>query len=170
MMIGITGTPGTGKSTLAQELIRKEYQVIHLADTFGPYILEKDEERDTMVVDECRWAEEFKPVDGIVEGHLAHHLPCDRIIVLRCRPDILALRLRTRGYSEEKIRENAEAEALDIILQETVDRFREDQIYEIDATGCGVCDLVDHVEGIIQGCCLPSFGKIDWSVYLLELP
>ena len=46
-------------------------------------------------------------VDGIVEGHLAHLLPCDRVVVLRCRPDILRERLAPRDYPEEKIAENA---------------------------------------------------------------
>jgi adenylate kinase len=170
MMIGLTGTPGTGKSAVAVELASRGYPVIHLVDTLGPYILEKDTERDTMVVDEVAWAEEFSPVDGIVEGHLAHYLPCDRIIVLRCHPDILIRRLRDRGYSEKKIRENAEAEALDIILQETVDRFDEDQIYEIDGTLHTILELTDQVERIIKGECLPSYGDIDWSSYLLEEP
>jgi adenylate kinase len=168
MMIGITGTPGTGKSSLAQELAARGHPVVRLVDTLRAYCLERDEVRDTSVVDEKRWAEEFVPIDGIVEGHLAHYLPCDRIVVLRCRPDVLAKRLRNRGYSAEKVRENVEAEALDIILQETVDRFRKDQIYEIDGTSCGVKEMADRVEQIIEGRCAPSYGYIDWSSYLLE--
>ncbi|MDD1679472.1 MAG: adenylate kinase family protein [Methanomicrobiales archaeon] len=170
MMIGLTGTPGTGKSTVADELARRGRRVIHLVDTIRPYILEKDEQRSTSVVDEQRWAEEFVPFDGVVEGHLAHYLPCDRIIVLRCRPDILAARLKARGYPEEKIRENVEAEALDVILQETVDRFGEDQIYEIDGTLHMVPEIADQVELVIEGTCLSSYGDIDWSRYLLETP
>lgn len=168
MMIGISGTPGTGKTAVANELANRGYQVTHLVDTIGPYILEKDEERDTSVVDEGAWARDFLPVEGIVEGHLAHYLPCDRIIILRCRPDELARRLKERGYSAEKIRENAEAEALDIILQETVYRFQEDQIYEIDTTRCRTQELANMVEEIIHGSRPPSYGTIDWSLYLLE--
>jgi adenylate kinase len=168
MMIGLTGTPGTGKSTLSLELASRGHRVVHLVDTIGPYILTRDTARDTLVVDEDAWAEEFPPVDGIVEGHLAHYLPCDRIIVLRCRPDVLASRFRKRGYSEGKIRENVEAEALDIILQEAVDRFSEEQIYEIDTTRCVIPELADLVERIINGTRPPSYGKIDWSMYLVE--
>jgi adenylate kinase len=167
MMIGLTGTPGTGKSTLSHELEERGYPVTHLADTIGPYIIEEDKERDTLVVDEEAWAREFCPVDGIVEGHLAQYLPCDRIIVLRCRPDVLAQRLKKRNYSEKKIRENVEAEALDIILQETVERFRDEQIYEIDTTSCGLMELTEEAEKVIQGTRPPTYGMIDWSEYLL---
>jgi adenylate kinase len=168
MMIGITGTPGTGKSAVARVMAERGFRVIHLVDTVGPYILERDEGRDTLVVDEYAWAEEFTPIDGIVEGHIAQYLPCDRIIVLRCHPNVLALRLKQRGYTAEKIRENCEAEALDIILQETIERFHTDQIYEIDTTDCGVLELADRVEGIADGSYPPSYGTIDWSPYLLE--
>ena len=37
-------------------------------------------------VDDERWAAEFVPVNGFVEGHFAHLLPCDRIVVLRLSP------------------------------------------------------------------------------------
>ncbi len=167
MMIGLTGTPGTGKSTLSHELEERGYPVTHMVDTIKPYIIDEDEERDTLVVDEEAWAREFCRVEGIVEGHLAQYLPCDRIIVLRCRPDVLARRLQKRGYSEKKIRENVEAEALDIILQETVERFRDDQIYEIDTTPCGLKDLADEAEKVIEGTRSPRYGTIDWSEYLL---
>jgi adenylate kinase len=33
-----------------------------------PYIIEEDCARQTLVVDVDRWAEEFEPVDGIVEA------------------------------------------------------------------------------------------------------
>jgi adenylate kinase len=168
MMTGLTGTPGTGKSTLAQELRRRGHQVVHLADTIQPYVLGRDEVRDTVVVDEERWSGEFPVIDGIVEGHFAHYLPCDRIIILRCRPDVLACRLKERGYPSEKIQENVEAEALDIILQETVERFSDDQIYEIDSTEAEIRTLADRVELILKGNCPPSYGEIDWSGYFLE--
>ena len=134
MMCGITGTPGTGKTSVAGDLTRRGFPVLHLSDTISGYVIGKDEERDTGIIDEERWAAEFVPYKGFVEGHLAHLLPCDRIVVLRCRPDILMERLKTRGYGQEKIRENALAEALDVILIETVDLFSPDQIYELDTT------------------------------------
>jgi len=42
MMVGLTGTPGTGKSSVAAELERRGHRVVHLVDTVQPYILEED--------------------------------------------------------------------------------------------------------------------------------
>lgn len=166
MMYGITGTPGTGKSSVGTELSRRGYRVIHLVDTIQPYIIEQDRERGTAVVDEERWAKEFIPIDGFVEGHLAHYLPCDLIIILRCRPDILEARLRSRGYTWPKIRENAESEAMDLILSQTAARFGDGQIHEIDTTHITVQDVADQVERVKTGADPLVYGTLDWSEYL----
>ncbi len=166
MMCGITGTPGTGKSLIGEELARRGYPVVHLTATVGPYVIGEDEERDARIVDTDRWAAEFVPVDGFVEGHIAHLLPCDRIVVLRCRPDELKKRLSQRKYPAAKIRENAEAEALDVCLVETVETFEPSQILEIDTTGQDAAACADRIEAFYQGKAGPDFGHIDWSGFL----
>ncbi|QSZ66597.1 adenylate kinase [Methanofollis aquaemaris] len=168
MMVGITGTPGTGKSTVAEVLADRGRRVVHATETVGPFVLGDDPERDTMVVDAEAWAAAFEPVDGVVEGHLAHLLPCDRIVVLRCRPDLLEERLAARGYAREKVRENAEAEALDVILIETLDLFPAERVLEVDVTALGPEEVADLIEGFMDGTVAPSFGTVDWSSYLME--
>jgi len=168
MMCGITGTPGTGKSSAADELARRGHPVIHLADTVQGYVIGEDSERDTRIIDEDRWAREFVPVEGFVEGHLAHLLPCDLVVVLRCRPDRLLARLRARGYGEEKCRENVEAEALDVCLIETLDRHDPGHVLELDTTDMPPERVADGIEGFFGGKIPPSHGGIDWSLYLLE--
>ena len=168
MMCGITGTPGTGKSSAADELARRGHPVVRLVDTVQPYALGRDPGRDTLVIDEERWVREFTPVEGFVEGHLAHLLPCDRVVVLRCRPDHLLARLRTRGYSEEKCRENAEAEALDVCLIEALERHEPPHLLEVDATDLPPPGVADLIEGFVGGRVPPAHGGIDWSDYLLE--
>jgi len=165
-MCGITGTPGTGKTSVAGELARQGFPVLHLSDTISGYVIEKDQERDTLIIDEDRWAAGFVPFDGFVEGHLAHLLPCDRIVVLRCRPDILMERLKKRGYGEEKIRENALAEALDVILIETVDSFSPEQVYELDTTDKSTTECSMTTDQFAKGQIPSSFGSIDWSSYI----
>ncbi|HUU75124.1 MAG TPA: adenylate kinase family protein [Methanoregulaceae archaeon] len=166
MMYGISGTPGTGKTTIAEELSARGHPVLHLAGTTDSYRLDRDEDRDTYIIDEERWAREFIAVEGFVEGHLAHLLPCDLVIVLRCRPDVLAGRLSGRGYSRAKIAENAEAEALDVILIECLEGFEPRQIYELDTTDKSAQECCEMIEGFVRGKIPPSFGEIDWSHYL----
>ncbi len=167
MMIGITGTPGTGKSSVADELACRGHRVVHLAGTVQRYVVEEDRCRQTLVVNVEGWASEFKPIDGIVEGHLAHFLPCDRVVVLRCRPDVLRARLSSRSYPREKIAENVEAEALDVILIETLEMHPGDAIYELDTTERTVDACADVIEQFMQGNLPPSYGRIDWTDYLV---
>jgi adenylate kinase len=166
MMCGITGTPGTGKSLIGDELGRRGHKVVHLTDTIRPFIIGDDEERDAEIFDDERWAAEFVPVDGFVESHFAHLLACDRIVVLRCRPDELKQRLELRNYSAEKIQENADAEALDDCLIETVDLHDAGTIFELDTTGRDPVYCADQIEGFLAGKIPAQFGSLDWSGFL----
>jgi adenylate kinase len=166
MMCGITGTPGTGKSLVGTELARRGHTVVHLTATVGPYIIGDDDERDARIIDVDRWAGEFVPVDGFVEGHIAHLLPCDRIVVLRCRPDELKKRLSKRNYREAKIRENADAEAIDVCLIETVEKFSTEQILELDTTARDAVYCADQIERFVKGEIPAGFGTLDWSGFL----
>jgi adenylate kinase len=166
MMYGITGTPGTGKSTLAELLASRGFRILHLSGTYGPYTIGQDTGRETMVVDEERWVRDFGRFEGIVEGHLAHLLPCDRIVILRCRPDVLSCRLRERGYSPAKIAENSLAEAIDVVLVETLESFSPEQIYELDTTDKTIPECADLAEGFFRGDLPSSHGTLDWSSYI----
>ncbi len=169
MLIALTGTPGTGKSTVAAELALRCHQVISVNDTIGPYILEHDEEQDTNIIDTERWRAEFPGHDGIVEGHLSHLLRADRIIVLRCRPDVLKKRLEMRGYHPEKVAENVEAEMLDVVLVESLEDHTPEKIYEIDATVMSVSELADWIGLILTGKAEPGHGKVDWLEVCADL-
>ncbi len=166
MMYGITGTPGTGKSSIAGVLREQGFRVLHLSETTGNYVIGRDPLRDTQVIDEERWAAEFVPFDGVVEGHLAHLLPCDLVAVLRCRPDVLGKRLRRRGYGDEKVRENALAEALDVVLIETLEIFSPEQVYELDTTDMSIQECSDRIGGFFRGELPPQSGSLDWSSYI----
>jgi len=166
MMTALTGTPGTGKSTIASILKARGMQVISQKETMTPYLLEHDTERDTDIIDEDAWVDDFVPVEGIIEGHLTHLLPADQVVILRCRPDILAARLRARGYGEEKVQENAEAEALDAILIEALEVHPETHIILIDTTELSPEDAADEIEGFILGDAPHTLTVPDWSEFL----
>ncbi|WFN33730.1 adenylate kinase family protein [Methanogenium sp. S4BF] len=166
MMTALTGTPGTGKTTIASILNARGMQVVSQKQSMEPYLLEHDAERDTDIIDEDAWVDAFVPVEGIIEGHLTHLLPADRVVVLRCRPDILAARLRARGYAEEKVQENAEAEALDAILIEALEVHPEEHITVIDTTTQSAQETADEIEAFIRGDAPHTLTIPDWSEFL----
>lgn len=131
MRIAVTGTPGVGKSTLAR-LAAQRYgwdlaDVHGLAEVHG-LVVARDEDDDADVIDTDRLAAVLEALardhdpahTEVLDGHLSHLLPVDLVWVLRCDPRELEGRLRARGYSEQKVRENLEAEAMDLILQEAL--------------------------------------------------
>ena len=163
MRIAVTGTPGTGKTT-ATELVDGDLELIHLNEAIereGLYT-ERDEGRDSLVVDLDAIEAWLGDREGIVESHLAHLVPADRVVVLRCRPDELERRLRERGEREEKASENAESEALDLILSEAVSEHGRERVYEIDTTDREPEAVAREIERVIAGEREPSAGEVDF--------
>jgi adenylate kinase len=163
--VAVTGTPGTGKTTATTLL---DAPVIHLNELIREAGLwsERDADRDSLVADLDAVREALGDWSGVAESHLAHHLDADRVVVLRCRPDALADRLRDRGADETKAAENAESEALDVILSEAVDRHGLDAVYEIDTTDRTPADVADAIAAVVAGDREPSAGDVDFTDYL----
>ncbi|GAA0658712.1 adenylate kinase family protein [Salarchaeum japonicum] len=168
MRVAVTGTPGTGKTT-ATDLVDADLDVIHLNDEIrerGLYT-ERDEERDSLVVDVDAAREWLDGRDDVlVDSHLAHYFDADICIVLRCHPRELDQRLRERGEPEPKARENAESEALDVILAEAVSEFGENRVYEIDTSNRPPEEVAGDIEAVIAGDRDPSAGRVDFTDYL----
>lgn len=185
MRVAITGTPGTGKTT-ATELVETDLDVIHLNDLVREQDLTAgyDEERDSVVVDLDAVEERLAGREGVlVESHLAHRFPMDRVVVLRCRPEVVEERLREGGDSAEKAsenaetagqsralarkaRENAESEALDVILAEAVERHGEGNVYEVTTDDRTPEEVAREIEAVIAGERDPAAGTVDYVDYL----
>ncbi len=151
-MIALTGTPGTGKTSLASELRRRGHDVLDLKEHIISNGLREDydAERDTYGVDIDRLADSLKDAEHeFIEGHLAHFLSPEMVIVLRCSPTVLSQRLKARGYDDGKVRENVEAELLDVILCESVDTGV--PVFVVDTTSSSPSETTDAVEGIMRG-------------------
>lgn len=180
MFIALTGTPGTGKTSIAEILQEKGFTVRDLHKiAIDEQITEGiDKERNSIILDPVRLdelvKEAYNPSDTIIfEGHIAHLLSCmDKAIVLRCRPDILKKRLGDKGWKKEKIRENLEAEILDVILCESVELQGESNVFEIDTTNETEEMIADKIFLWVKtGFCLPNeykVGHIDWSIFLSD--
>lgn len=166
MKLAITGTPGTGKTTATQLL---ETEIVHLNDVIREQELytETDDTRESRVVDfelTEAWLTEHGP--DVVESHLAHRFEADRVVVLRCHPEKLHRRLRERGESTAKAEENAESEALDVILIEAIDRHGKDAVYEIDTTDREPSAVAKEIDRVLSDERAPSAGDVDFTEYL----
>lgn len=168
--IAVTGTPGTGKTT-ATELVadKLDMQVIHLNDEITDHELwsERDVDRGSVITDLEAVESHLGDWDGVLESHLAHHFDVDRVIVLRCDPSDLERRLQERGDAAEKARENAESEALDVVLSEAVETHGLDSVYEINTTDRSPAAVASEIVAVVHGDREPSAGKVDFTGYLL---
>jgi adenylate kinase len=158
----ITGTPGTGKTTVsrivAEKLGTSLLAVNDLVDEKHIYN-GVDAEKGYKVVDLDTLSNEIKVIiensdndHVIVEGHLAHEFSSDNVdlvIVLRARPDILRKRLNKREWSDSKVYENIEAEALDICTFEAVE-IHGKKVNELDTSDINVKEVADIIIEIIN--------------------
>ena len=104
----------------------------------------------------------------IVEGHLSHLCEgADKMIVLRLNPDILQIRLEERNYTESKIQENLEAEALAVCSAEAYDIY-EDKTNEIDASDKSVDEIRDLIIDIASDKLESPVGSIDFMEWFLK--
>ncbi|THE62727.1 adenylate kinase [Salinadaptatus halalkaliphilus] len=184
MRIAVTGTPGTGKTTVTEHLESRfkdegsdeilgdaetAFEVTHLNDVLerdGLYT-DIDAARESKIADLESLADWLAGRDDvIIESHLAHHFEADRVVVLRCRPDILEERLLERGETEAKATENAESEALDVVLAEAVEEHGFESVYEIDTTDRDPEVVADALEAVITGEREPSAGDVSFVEYI----
>jgi adenylate kinase len=167
--VAITGTPGTGKTTVS-DLLAVDMDVVHVNQLVEDeaFFDEVDEARGSKVADMDAVREHLDGMDDVVvESHLAHLVnDLDNVVVLRCAPDVLEDRLTERGEPPEKAGENAESEALDVILSEAVRIHGEDRVYEIDTTDRDPETVARDVEAAIAGDRDPSAGDVDFTDYL----
>jgi adenylate kinase len=169
MRVALAGTPGTGKTSAAAEL---DIPVVALGEVIAREELwtERDEARDSLVADleeiESWLASEAPEGNHVVESHLAHLLPADRVVVLRCRPDILRDRLVEGGVPETKAAENAESEALDLVLSEAVEAVGRGHVYEVDTTDRTPAEVGAAVKAVLAGEREPSAGTVAFTDYL----
>lgn len=173
MKASITGTPGVGKTSAAKELEKEGYSVLDLNEFIKKEGLreDKDEYMDSYNVDIVKMIDlygEKAPEHDMVEGHLSHHLGVEPVIILRCAPDELEDRASSKDWPDHKLKENVEAEAMDVVLIEALDKNEE--VYEIDTTDLTPGEVKDKIIEILEGKTKKyTHGRIDWTEeYLLK--
>ena len=174
----VTGTPGTGKTTvstiLSEKLGARHIELSKFSIENG-YVVEDDVERDTKVVDMDALGaalgviieKSVSPI--IVDGHYAHDLVeeslISRLFVLRKQPWDLKNVLETRLYSSRKVWENLEAEIMGVITGEALEIIPSSKFVEVDMSNQSPQETADQIMDIIDGDISPDTSIIDWVTY-----
>ncbi len=132
----VTGTPGTGKTTIAKKLSKKlGYDYIDVNKVIKIDKLREgyDRKRKSYLIDTKKLNKSLikiideklkdkKVIGIIIDSHLSHYLPnkyADLCIVTKCSLKKLETRLKKkRKYPKAKIRENLDCEIFDVCLNE----------------------------------------------------
>lgn len=169
--IVVTGTPGTGKTTLCRK-VSEIMGWVHM--DLGEFVIRKrlhlgyDRSRMSYIVDLARTKRQIvdtlKSGEGtyLLDGCFSHLVAPLRntlgVVVLRTNPIKLLERLSKKP--KRKALENAQAEALDVVLIESLTRFG--KVYEIDTTDKLVDEVVDEFLRAYDSGFPPKFGVTNW--------
>ncbi|MHA1377637.1 MAG: adenylate kinase family protein [Candidatus Helarchaeota archaeon] len=176
----LSGTPGTGKTTVANRLkdsipakiIDINYEVIENK------IFSVDPDRNTKIADfktlKAHLVKKIKQIESvfvIVEGHYADIIPNKLVykaIILRTHPEILKKRLGQRNFEKDKVSENLQAEILGDCTYHAINAYDTDKIFEVDNSRLTIEQCTNRILEIItkDKKDLKS-KKIDW-LHVLE--
>lgn len=112
MKIIITGTPGTGKTTITKILAKKLKTPIINNETLKKTLTIRKEENGEHVINH----EEINKItkkhkNYILDSHIGHYDEnADICIVLTCDQKTLIKRLKNKKFNKQKIKQNLEAE------------------------------------------------------------
>ena len=161
----LTGTPGTGKTSLKKHLNKK---IISLSEYY--------EQASEGKTDNGEWIVDIEKLDNILEdsdcnffeGNFSHKLDkIDKVIVLRCDPQILEKRLESRNYSKNKVRENLEAEAIGLIYSEAIEIRDRDNVFQVDNSTRKPQETANIIEKYINDN-IKVEEEIDYSEKILD--
>ncbi|CAJ1031870.1 conserved hypothetical protein [Leishmania braziliensis MHOM/BR/75/M2904] len=162
----ITGTPGTGKTSMAEMLAAElgGFQHVEVGKLIqqNHFYTEYDKELDTHIIqekDEDRLLDFMEPImvregNHVVDYHSSELFP-ERwfhiVVVLHTSTEVLFERLTKRKYSEAKRTENMEAEIQCICEEEARDSYRDeiilvrenDTLEQMAATVDEICERVE---------------------------
>ena len=135
-VIALTGSPGTGKSTLASRLQKEGLTIITLEEAAESVdaLSQFEELREVEISKLAEWKWEGDS-HCVIDGHLSHHCPIDAVIVLRCNPHELRNRLEQRmSYEPDKIESNVEWELISGVWADLIAVHPHANVIELDTT------------------------------------
>jgi adenylate kinase len=180
-VIIISGTPGTGKTTISNNLLNYiNAKVISLNELVieRNFVVEYDQERETSIIDEEKLLKFLNKMIKnrmknsidylIIEGHFSDMIPeeyMDLVFILRCHPDELFVRLKKRGYKSKKILENVQSEILGSCANYFISKEIKVPLFEIDTTNSEINEVSEKILDVIndnEDANDYLIGRIDW--------
>jgi adenylate kinase len=171
----VTGTPGVGKTTVAQKLASKlDASYIGITELVKEQklITAIDENRQTLVADTEKVSKQLQQIlaktEGkvIIEGHyVVDVVPkknVNMVFVLRRDPRELKSVLEKRGYEEKKLWENLAAEILDVCLWDALSVCGASKVCEVDVSGKTVEAVVKEIMLVLEKKEECRQGIVDW--------
>lgn len=173
-VILLTGVPGVGKTTIAA-LLSERLKGVHvnlseLALAEG-LVTGYDSIRKTSIVDLERMTTRLMEIirEGrdplVIEGHFSQDVVSpervSNVFVLRRAPWRLKDELESRGYNPEKVKENVEAELLDVCLVEAIEAYGKEKVCELDTTDVEANEIIETITAVLRGERSCEIG-IDW--------
>ncbi len=155
----ITGTPGTGKTTFAQQAAEMiGFRNVNVGDIVRDKNCHegKDEEGfDSFILDEEKLIDEMESLmeegGNIVDFHSPEIFPerwFDLVLVLQTQTENLFDRLTIRGYDEKKKNENMECEIMQVVLEASRDSYDPDMVHVLNSNN--IEDLEANVARVQQ--------------------
>lgn len=146
----VLGTPGTGKSTVCNNLLKiLRYKFLNVSDMIKGAKLYKewDDDLNCSIYDEKKLKLALKNISFRKGGYLIEFHSCqsfdanliDHVIVLTTNIEILGKRLEARGYTENKIIENVQCEIFQVVYVDAVEHFGEEKVKCFDSN-----EIQDH--------------------------
>lgn len=163
----ITGTPGTGKTSLATLIAErlgdgaKHVNVGEVAQQSKCYE-GRDEELDTNILDEDKLLDiletvfqeaEDDNISCVADFHVCEIFPerwFDLVLVLRTRTEVLYDRLQARGYNDKKRDENMQSEIMQVILDEARESYDPAIVHEVPSNTLE--DMESNVQRVLDWC------------------
>ena len=154
-IIIVTGTPGTGKTTLSKELsLVLGYKYVDINKVIEAHDLSEgyDKERECDIVDTGKLVIQLEKMikhttsNMVIDGHMSHFLHSkyvDLCIITKCDLKILKTRL-DKLYTEKKVRENLDVEIFDTCLEEA--REQGHTLFVIDTSTLSVNQIMGKIK------------------------